>query len=345
MSLLVLEAMPTLQTLFRLPIWQTLSDILARLAPYRPYAMLLLGFAVVLALVVTLLTLYHRFQLRHLFDSIDRMLDQAIGGKFSPTRYDESRLSSVETRIARYLHAQQVATDQLANEKERLQSFIADISHQTKTPIASMLLYAELLQEQDLPPACRESVEALTAQGERLRFLMDSLVKAGRLEFGIITVQPYLTDLVPCLEAAAEQVQPVATQKGIALVVCGENGEKPIPSPLQVRFDPKWTQEAVWNLLDNAIKYTDTGGTVTLSVVVYELFCCIVVRDTGRGIAETEQAQIFERFYRSPSVRNAQGVGLGLSIVREIVAAQQGYVKVASKQGKGSTFSLFLPRY
>lgn len=325
--------------------WNTFLSPLARLAPYRPYIMWLLGSALVLLVVVALLVLYHRIRLCQLFDSLDRMLDQAIAGHFSPTLYDESRLSSIETRIVHYLHARQVETAQLTNEKERLQRFIADISHQTKTPLASLLLYAELLQEQDLPVACRGSVEALTTQVERLRFLIDSLMKAGRLEFGIITVQPYLTDLVPCLTAAAEQVQSAATQKGVTLVVKGENGEQPIPAPLRVRFDPKWTQEAVWNLLDNAVKYTATGGTVMLSVIVYELFCCIVVKDTGCGIAENEQAQIFERFYRSPSVRDAQGLGLGLYIVREIAAAQQGYVKVSSKQGKGSTFSLFLPRY
>ena len=83
---------------------------------------------------------------------------------------------------------------------------------------------------------------------------------------------------------------------------------------------------------------------MTLSVTAYHMFCCIQVSDTGPGIPESEQARIFQRFYRSPAVRGEQGVGLGLYLAREIAAANGGYIKVASRLGEGSTFSLFLPK-
>ena len=110
------------------------------------------------------------------------------------------------------------------------------------------------------------------------------------------------------------------------------------------RFDPKWTGEAVCNLLDNAVKYTPAGGRVTVSVTPYELFCRIDVADTGPGLGEEEQAKVFQRFYRAPAARDREGVGIGLYLVRQIAAGQGGYVKVDSAPGRGSVFSLFLPQ-
>ena len=96
--------------------------------------------------------------------------------------------------------------------------------------------------------------------------------------------------------------------------------------------------------MDNAVKYTPAGGAVTLRAVGYELFCRVDVTDTGPGIPESEQARIFQRFYRSPSASEAEGVGIGLYLARQIAAGQGGYLKVNSRPGEGSTFSLFLPR-
>ena len=138
------------------------------------------------------------------------------------------------------------------------------------------------------------------------------------------------------LEAAAAQAAPRAEARGIALTV--------EPADLTARFDPKWTTEALYNLVDNAVKYTPAGGSVTLRAVGYELFCRIDVTDTGPGIPEAEQARIFQRFYRSPAVSEEEGVGIGLYLARQIAAGQGGYLKVTSRPGEGSTFSLFLPR-
>ncbi|MFQ7243176.1 sensor histidine kinase, partial [Agathobaculum sp.] len=223
----------------------------------------------------------------------------------------------------------------LAEDRARVQGLIADVSHQTKTPIANLLLYAGLLADQDLPEDCRGYVEQLTAQAEKLQFLIESLVKAGRLETGVIAVQPRPADVGALTAAAVQAAQGEAARRGVQLA-CP-------PAEVGACFDPKWTQEALGNLIDNAIKYTPAGGSVTVSVTPYELFCRIDVTDTGPGIPEDEQARIFERFYRSPAVRDAQGVGLGLYLAREIAAANGGYIKVTSRPGKGSTFSLFLP--
>ena len=297
---------------------------------------ILLALAVLALLAAVGVALWTHLRTRRMLDTLDRMLDDAIRGEFRESLYDESRLSALETRMAHYLSASTVSAKNLAEEKDKIKTLIGDISHQTKTPIANLLLYAQLLGEQDLPPESRAYVSALEGQAEKLRFLIDALVKTSRLESGVLAMTPKRHGLQQLLEDAAAQAAPRAEAKGIALTV--------EPTDLSARFDPKWTTEALYNLVDNAVKYTPTGGSVTLRAVGYELFCRIDVTDTGPGIPEAEQAKIFQRFYRSPAVSGEEGVGIGLYLARQIAAGQGGYLKVTSRPGEGSTFSLFLPR-
>lgn len=294
----------------------------------------------VLALGVILVLLGVVFFLRrrekHTLNNLDRMLDEAIRGEFSEETFDESLISAVETRMAHYLSASAVSARNLREEKDKIKTLIADISHQTKMPIANVLLYAQLLGEQDLPPESRACADALEGQAKKLQALIEALVKTSRLETGILALHPEEHPLLPVLNDAVEQLRPKAEEKGIALTL--ESTEA------AARFDPKWTGEAVCNLLDNGVKYTPAGGEILVKVTDYDLFCRVDVTDTGCGIAEEEQARVFQRFYRVPGSYETEGVGIGLYLVRQIAAGQGGYVKVTSVPGEGSTFSLFLPR-
>ena len=297
---------------------------------------ILLALAVLALLAAVIIALWTHLRARRMLDTLDRMLDDAVRGDFQESLYDESRLSALETRMAHYLSSSAVSARNLQEEKDKIKTLIGDISHQTKTPIANLLLYAQLLGEQDLPPESRAYVSALEQQAEKLRFLIDALVKTSRLESGVLAMAPKSHPIQQLLEAAAAQAAPRAEARGIALTV--------EPAGLTARLDPKWTAEALYNLVDNAVKYTPAGGSVTLRAVGYELFCRIDVTDTGPGIPEAEQAKIFPRFYRSPAVSGEEGVGIGLYLARQIAAGQGGYLKVNSRPGEGSTFSLFLPR-
>ena len=297
---------------------------------------ILLALAVLALLAAVGVALWTHLRTRRMLDTLDRMLDDAIRGEFRESLYDESRLSALETRMAHYLSSNTVSARNLAAEKDAIKTLIGDISHQTKTPIANLLLYAQLLEEQDLPPESRAYVSALEGQAEKLRFLIDALVKTSRLETGILAMAPAANPLQSLLDGAVAQAAPKAEAKGILLTV--------EPAALTARFDPKWTTEALYNLVDNAVKYTPAGGSVTLRAREYELFCRIDVTDTGPGIPEAEQAKIFQRFYRSPAVSGEEGVGIGLYLARQIAAGQGGYLKVTSRPGEGSTFSLFLRR-
>ena len=186
------------------------------------------------------------------------------------------------------------------------------------------------------PPAtAKANVEALYKQSEKLRFLIDSLVKLSRLENGIISLSPQQAALQPLLASAVEQYAAKASDKALSLRLQATDA-------LAV-FDFKWTAEALANIVDNALKYTE-HGTITISAVSYEMFARIDISDTGSGIPENEQAKIFARFYRSKSVHEQEGVGIGLYLARQILSGEGGYIKVTSALGKGSTFSVFLPR-
>ena len=285
-----------------------------------------------ICLVITaLVILINHLRTKKTIDTIENMLNEAVKGNFSEKSFDETRLSSLETRFAHYLSASVVSARNVELEKDKIKSLIADISHQTKTPIANLLLYSELLLEEDtgnLSAQMCENIVQLHAQSEKLQFLIDSLVKLSRLENGILQLAPQEEALKPMLTLAVKETESKARAKGLELIL-HDTDEK-------AYFDSKWTLEAICNILDNAVKYTNEGS-ISLSVTAYEMFVRI-------GIKEEELSKIFSRFYRSEDTKNMEGVGIGLYLSRQIISGEGGYIKVSSVYGQGSTFSVFLPR-
>ena len=265
---------------------------------------------------------------------LEEMLEDAINDTFEERAYDESRLSRLEVKWKRFLSSSVGQKHRLQEEQRKIKMLISDISHQTKTPIANILLYSQLLQEKETDPELIPIVENIKEQSEKLDFLIRSLVKASRLESEVLILQPKKEPIMPCIAAAAAGAEEAAAKRQITLVV-KDTG-------VQACFDRKWTEEAIGNLIDNAIKYSPLGSEVQISVTDYEMFAAVHVTDTGIGIREEEQAQVFERFYRSREVAEEKGVGIGLYLVREIALKQGGYVKVKSKHGAGSTFSFYM---
>ena len=296
------------------------------------------GYAIIVAAlcVAAAVILWDRWKLRRAMRGLDEMLDAAIRDEFRETALDESMRSRVEAKLADYLSASALSAHRVKTEKESIEALISDISHQTKTPLSNILLYTQLLSEQGLPESGKACVDALEGQTRKLQTLIDSLVKLSRLESGLLTFHPQRESLSPMLKNAVAQLRPKADEKGVSLTFC--------PTDEEAVFDRKWTEEAVCNLLDNAVKYTPSGGRVTVRAIPYELFCRVDVTDTGPGIPEEEQPKIFGRFYRGQGHSSEEGVGVGLYLVRQIAAGQGGYVKVSSRPGEGATFSLFLPK-
>ena len=290
----------------------------------------------VLLAVAAGIALAARRQKARLIRRLDAMLTAAMEGYFSESSFDESRLSALESRLAQYLAASSLSARNLQTQRDQISALISDISHQTRTPVANLQLYAQLLAEQPLTDQGRSCVEAIEAQSEKLQTLIEALVKSSRLETGLLALHPQPGPVGPMVERAMAQYAPRARAKQIDMTA-GQTGGGAL-------FDPRWTEEALCNLLDNALKYTPAGGNVWVEVHPYELFTAVSVRDTGPGIPESEQAKIFGRFYRAPGACRTEGLGIGLYLTRQIAAGQGGYVRVKSAPGQGSTFSLYLPR-
>jgi signal transduction histidine kinase len=266
---------------------------------------------------------------------LERIIDNLAAGNFNEKTFDESILSALESKLKRELDITRFNQKALLEERNKIRTLISDISHQTKTPISNILLYINLLSEESLTDEQKRLVSEVERQSDKLSFLIQSLVRMSRMETGIISVKPQKSSVKKLIDECAENLSPKASTKQITISrSCGD---------IEAVFDHKWTSEALVNILDNAVKYTSEGGEVIISATAYEMFVRIDISDNGMGISEEEQAKIFQRFYRSPNVHSEEGVGIGLYLAREIICAQGGYIKVDSKVGRGSTFSVFIP--
>lgn len=278
---------------------------------------------------------YAHSRMRRIMAHMMAMLDAAADGSFQEKVYDESMMSAVETRLAHYLTAMEVSARNVQEEKEKVEQLIADISHQTKTPVANLLLYAQMLEERELLQEDQALVQELNRQAQKLSFLITSLVKASRLETGMFVLHPKLDDVSVMLEEVLGQIVPRAEEKGLTIAFA--------PDRMFAFFDPKWTAEAIYNIVDNAVKYTPAGGKIRVALLDTDLFARIEIQDTGIGISETDTAKIFQRFYRSRAVSEEEGVGIGLYLARQIIAEENGYIKVKSVAGAGTSFFVYLP--
>ena len=271
-----------------------------------------------------------------LCETMDNMLD---GASAPPQVYEEENLFyKINHRLARLYEVMRENQKSIAKERTDLQELISDISHQVKTPISNLKMVNATLLEQSMPEEKqREFLQASSGQLEKLDFLMQAMIKTSRLETGVISLDRKIQPLYDTLAAALGGILLNAERKHIHVSVdCPEN--------IILAHDRKWTGEALFNILDNAVKYTPAGGNIQVSVQSWEFYVKIDITDSGKGIAEGRQGMIFKRCYREKEVHDVEGIGIGLYLAREIVTMQGGYIEVTSTVGHGSTFSVFLPR-
>ncbi|MEF9960148.1 MAG: HAMP domain-containing sensor histidine kinase [Niameybacter sp.] len=269
-----------------------------------------------------------------LSQSLENMMGEHPEEVFQPLK--DELPSKIQVQMNRLGKILQTHNQQVTLEKEQIQEMIGDIAHQLKTPLANVSLYTELLSIQaEQGPDC-ELYEDLQGEVEKLKFLTEEFIKMSRLESGVIKLNLKPCQLSDTCLQAIKQVYMKAKAKHID-IVC-----EPMPN-LEIFHDSKWTGEALNNILDNAIKYSDEKSIITLCVIPYEVFVRVDIKDQGYGIDEEEMNAIFRRFFRGEEASDIEGVGIGLYLARKIIMDQGGYIKVSSKKGEGSIFSVFLP--
>jgi len=272
-------------------------------------------------------------------DSLCRTMDDMLDGAAPPPQIheEENLFYKINHRLLRLYEVMRENRERVAKDRADLQELISDISHQVKTPIANLQMVNATLLEQSVPEEKqREFLQASSGQLDKLDFLMQAMIKTSRLETGVISLDRKIQPLYDTLAAALGGILLNAEKKNIHVSV-------DCPPDLALAHDRKWTGEALFNILDNAVKYTPEGGTIRVTVQSWELYVKIDIADSGKGIAENRQGMIFKRFYREEEVHDVDGIGIGLYLVREIVTMQGGYIKVSSAVGYGSVFSIFLP--
>lgn len=226
----------------------------------------------------------------------------------------------------------------LDTEKESIKELVTDISHQLKTPLASLKLYNTLLLEEELDED--ERIEFLTTNEnsiEKLNNLIDSLVNISRLEANMINIKRDNQSIKETINKAIKSVKSISNQKDIEI-------ELKDFEDIELPHDSKWTCESIFNILHNGVKYTPQNGKVKVSINDAINFVRIDVEDNGIGIDKEEYNNIFKRFYRSNEVEHVEGSGVGLYLSRKILQAQGGNIIVSSEKNVGSKFSLFLSK-
>lgn len=304
-------------------------------------AVLIVGAALIVCAFVWFIVLTQTFGKRlslftsELCKTLDNMMDGDEEPK--PTDNSETLFARINHRLTRLYQIMQGNSRKVEEERQELQTLVSDISHQVKTPVSNLKMVTDTLLTRPVTEAERiDFIKGVRSQTDKLDFLFQALVKTSRLETGVIRLEKKPGRIYDTVAQAMSGIVYAAEKKQIGVWVdCPEN--------LTVAHDSKWTAEALFNLLDNAVKYTPAGGKITVTVEEWEMYAEIKVADTGKGISESNQAAIFRRFYREEEVHEQPGVGIGLYLAREIIAQQGGYIKVVSEIGSGSAFSIMLP--
>ena len=250
---------------------------------------------------------------------------------------DDTLVSKLQNQIVRLIHILKKQNEREKREHENIKHLVSDISHQLKTPLSNLKMYTEFLKKDEITQEQKqEYLRILDTSLQRLLFLSESMIKVSRLESGLIQLDCQNTEINQTILKAIKDAYAKAKENQIEIRYIEEFSG-------QIVHDSKWTSEAVYNLIDNAIKYGEKGNVVTVSIRELGMTIEISVQDQNQAINKSEYNAIFERFYRGNGSSKIEGVGIGLYLTREIIEKQGGYVAVKPGQG-GNRFVIVLGR-
>jgi len=292
---------------------------------------------IILAVLLCLSIGNNIYQKRKTYRLIDRLLDRVLSREMiAASDLEEGEYSALVSKIRQIQEVLGKHANSAEQEKEQVKSLVSNMSHQLKTPLANISLYAEILSKEEITPE-RKTVfsEKMQRQVDKLSWIVESLSKMVKLEQNIDGFEGKAIGIKQTILDAVDTIYEKLEKKEINFTL--ESFEDRL-----LYHNRKWTAEVFVNLLENAVKYTDRGGTISICVKSYDLYTEIQIVDNGRGIRQEETTDIFKRFYRSPEVENMEGSGIGLYLSNLILEKEKGYMTVDSEHGKGSCFSVFL---
>lgn len=298
-----------------------------------------LAVTIIISLAFCSLTVFFSYRYtKNAFDSIDKMLDTILSNnmKLPLKTVTDSRISKLTHKAEKIIQRNAMEMTQTEQEKEKIQSFISDLSHQMKTPLSSITMYTDLLLEGNITASeQQEFLSRMKTETEKLQWMMESLIKISRLEIGAIELCPVPAEIKQTISDSISSVYSAASKKDITIRTTDFED-------VSVLQDRKWTCEAMTNILENAIKYSQPNQQIDIAMERLPLYTKVSITDYGIGIPTDEWNLIFKRFYRGKNVKNVEGAGLGLYLASLILQKQGGYILVDSKVGHYTTFSMFL---
>lgn len=225
------------------------------------------------------------------------------------------------------------------SEEEKTKELITNISHQLKTPLASLRMSHELIDSEYLTKEERkEFLKQEEREIARLQLLLDEMIKISRLEKRMIQLKPEIKPLTDTISNAVSVIFPKAQMKKMSVQVEMEE-------ELSALHDPHWTAEALANILDNAVKYAPAETEITIQVQKLAGHALIEIMDEGPGISDKEKHKIYQRFYRGEQGQGTEGTGVGLYLARQILEKEKGSIMVKNRYPKGSIFRIILPTH
>lgn len=231
----------------------------------------------------------------------------------------------------------------LAEERDHTKTLVTDISHQLKTPVSALKSCFTMFTEADTEEERTDFLQRCALQINRLENLVTVLVNISRLETSLISLQQEKVSLSDILTDAVNTIYEKALQKDISIEVCETDKEN--EASISLFMDRHWTAEAIANILDNAVKYSPSGSTISLCIHNFYNYIQLEIADQGIGIPKAEYNQIFRRFYRGshPVVKQSEGAGVGLYLARQIIEKQNGTLTVKSAPKQGTVFDVHFP--
>lgn len=291
-------------------------------------------------LLCLLAFLLHRLEDRYITDivmELSRLTDVLVEleEKEIFPENEDTVLSKLQSKVIKLVRILKHKNEMAAWEHENIKELVSDIAHQLKTPISNLKMYSQFLREESLSEKQRkEYIEVICMSVERLNFLSENMIKISRLEGGLIQLNMQRQSLNETILKAVKDIYPKAKYKGTEICYSEEK-------EIMMDHDRNWTAEALFNLLDNAVKYARPGSRIDLRVRRLSMFVEISVEDENGAIPAEEKTKIFARFYRGRNSRKQEGVGVGLYLCREIVTRQGGYMNLKTTE-KGNVFSMVL---
>ncbi|MCI8447898.1 MAG: HAMP domain-containing histidine kinase [Eubacterium sp.] len=279
---------------------------------------------------------WYKKRLLFQYNSFLNKADEILNGKQIDLIYDESLDSAISERLNRIVEISRMQKEAAEQERDLIKSLLSNISHQIRNPLANITLYAGLLKEELEESSSFRLADKIEKNAEKLEFFMKELLKSSYAEQEMISVNPKIIELEETIKKSCQLVELDAMKKNIHISLECSNHK--------IFADPKWTEEAFANIIQNAVKYSQNSKEIIIKSILYESFVCVRIIDHGIGIPEQEQGKVFQRFYRGTNVTDKQGFGIGLYLAREVLRKQQGYMKIKSNLNKGTTVDVFLSR-